>query len=946
MAIAPQRSEIGIRRHFTTEGVHPYDEVAWERRDARITNFRDGTVAFEQLGVEVPESWSVNATNILAQKYFRGTLGTEEREWSLRQVADRVADTLTAWGIKDGYFVDDEEALVFNHELKYLVIHQKAAFNSPVWFNIGVQGVPQQGSACFILSVEDKMDSILNWYTEEGIIFKGGSGAGVNLSRIRSSHELLKGGGTASGPVSFMRGADASAGTIKSGGKTRRAAKMVILDVDHPDVEDFIWCKAIEERKARVLRDAGFDMDLDGADSHSTQYQNANNSVRVTDEFMEAVIDGRDWNLTARTDGSTIRTVPARDLFRQIAHSAWECADPGLQYDTTINRWHTAPVTGRINGSNPCSEYVHLDDSACNLASMNLLTFLDENDEFDVEGFKAGVAVVFTGQEIIVGNADYPTERIGETTRSFRQLGIGYANLGALLMAQGLPYDSDAGRAWAAAITALLTGHAYATSAKTAARMGPFAGYHENAEPMLNVLRMHQAEAARIDEDVVPPELLSAAQESWDRAVDLAEAYGVRNSQASVLAPTGTIGLLMDCDTTGVEPDLGLVKTKKLVGGGTMSIVNQTIPRALAKLGYGVEQAEDIVRYINENMSILGAPHIAPEHLPVFACSMGDNTIHYSGHIRMMGAVQPFISGAISKTVNMPEDVSVEDVEQLHIDAWRLGIKAVAIYRDNCKVAQPLSTTKKEPAAVGGDTAPAGSDAEARDRAVTARIAELEAALLSEQQRVSSSVVVGAVRERLPRKRNSETFSFRVADCEGYVTVGQYEDGRPGEVFVKVSKQGSTLAGIMDAFSISISLGLQHGVPLATFVRKFANMKFEPAGITDDPELRIATSLIDYIFRRMALDFLSVEERSDLGILSTQERTQPTLPGVEEMATPSVSLVEDGLSSGRIGAEPASQALARAEQLDAPLCYSCGNTMQRAGSCYVCGSCGSTSGCS
>jgi ribonucleoside-diphosphate reductase alpha chain len=950
MAIAPQRSEIGIRRHFTTEGVHPYDEVTWERRDARITNFRDGTVAFEQLGVEVPESWSVNATNILAQKYFRGTLGTEEREWSLRQVADRVADTLTAWGIKDGYFVDDEEALVFNHELKFLIIHQRAAFNSPVWFNVGVQGVPQQGSACFILSVEDTMDSILNWYTEEGIIFKGGSGAGVNLSRIRSSHELLKGGGTASGPVSFMRGADASAGTIKSGGKTRRAAKMVILDSDHPDVEDFIWCKAIEERKARVLRDAGFDMDLDGADSHSTQYQNANNSVRVTDEFMEAVIDGRDWNLTARTDGSVVRTVPARDLFRQIAHSAWECADPGLQYDTTINRWHTAPMTGRINGSNPCSEYVHLDDSACNLASMNLLTFLDENDEFDVEGFKAGVAVVFTGQEIIVGNADYPTEKIGETTRAFRQLGIGYANLGALLMAQGLPYDSDAGRAWAAAITALLTGHAYATSARTAARMGPFAGYHENAEPMLNVLRMHQAEAARIDEDVVPPELLSSAQEAWDRAVDLAEAYGVRNSQASVLAPTGTIGLLMDCDTTGVEPDLGLVKTKKLVGGGTMSIVNQTVPRALAKLGYGVEQAEDIVAYINEHMSILGAPHLAPEHLPVFACSMGDNTIHYSGHIRMMGAVQPFISGAISKTVNMPEDVTVEDVEQLHIDAWRLGIKAVAIYRDNCKVAQPLSTTKKEPVAAGGDDAPAGSEAEARARATAERIAELEAALVSERLRATSSVVVGAVRERLPRKRNSKTFSFRVADCEGYVTVGEYEDGRPGEVFIKVSKQGSTLAGIMDAFSISLSLGLQHGVPLATFVRKFANMKFEPAGITDDPELRIATSLIDYISRRLALDFLTVEERTELGILSTQERTQPTLPGVEEMSTPSVGLVDDGLSNvvatATDVAPPAERPMARAEQLDAPLCYNCGNTMQRAGSCYVCGSCGSTSGCS
>ena len=965
MAIAPQRSEIGIRRHFTTEGVHPYDEVRWERRDARITNYRDGTVAFEQLGVEVPESWSVNATNILSQKYFRGTLNTDEREWSLRQVADRVADTITAWGLKDGYFVDDEEAQIFNHELKYLIIHQRAAFNSPVWFNIGVPGVPQQASACFILSVEDQMDSILNWYTEEGIIFKGGSGAGVNLSKIRSSHELLKGGGTASGPVSFMRGADASAGTIKSGGKTRRAAKMVILDIDHPDVEDFIWCKAIEERKARVLRDAGFDMDLDGADSHSTQYQNANNSVRVTDEFMEAVIDGRDWELTARIDGSAVRTVPARDLFRQIAHSAWECADPGLQYDTTINRWHTAPETGRINGSNPCSEYVHLDNSACNLASMNLLTFLDENDEFDVEGFKAGVAIMFTAQEILVGNADYPTEKIGETTRAFRELGIGYANLGALLMAQGLPYDSDAGRAWAAAITALLTGHAYATSARTAARMGPFAGFHDNADAMLNVLRMHQGEAARIDEEVVPPELLSAAQQSWDDAVELAEEFGVRNSQASVLAPTGTIGLLMDCDTTGVEPDLGLVKTKKLVGGGTMSIVNQTIPRALTKLGYGHDQVDEIVAYINEHMSILGAPHVVPEHLAVFACSMGDNTIHYSGHIRMMGAVQPFISGAISKTVNLPEDVSVEDVEQLHIDAWRLGVKAVAIYRDNCKVAQPLSTTKMESTAAtaGGDVAPAGSEAEARARAIADRIAELETALEHERQRKTESVVVGAVRERLPRRRNSKTFAFRVADCEGYVTVGEYEDGRPGEVFINVSKQGSTLAGIMDAFSISLSLGLQHQVPLATYVRKYTNMKFEPAGITDDAELRIATSLVDYIFRRIALDYLTLEERSELGILSTAERTQPTLPGVEEMATPSsAGLMDDGFGAGELrspapapsaGGSTGStygvsggQPLARAEQRDAPYCYSCGNAMQRAGSCYVCGSCGTTSGCS
>jgi ribonucleoside-diphosphate reductase alpha chain len=967
MAIAPQRAAIGIRRHFTTEGVHPYDEVRWERRDARITNFRDGTVAFEQLGVEVPELWSLNATNILAQKYFRGTLGTPEREWSLKQVADRVVDTLTAWGVKDGYFADQAEAEAFRAELKHLIIHQKAAFNSPVWFNIGVHGVPQQGSACFILSVEDSMDSILNWYVEEGVIFKGGSGAGVNLSRIRSSHELLKGGGTASGPVSFMRGADSSAGTIKSGGKTRRAAKMVILDVDHPDIEDFIWCKALEERKARVLRDAGFDMDLDGADSHSIQYQNANNSVRVTDEFMQAVLADGDWELTARTDGSVVRRVKARDLFRQIAHAAWECADPGMQFDTTINRWHTAPNSGRINGSNPCSEYMHLDNSACNLASLNLLKFLDEEDGcFDVEGFRAAVEVLFTGQEIIVGNADYPTEKIAENSRRFRELGIGYANLGALLMANGLPYDSDGGRAWAAAITALMTGHAYATSARTASRMGPFAGFHDNAEPMVNVLRMHQSEASKIDEELVPPELLSAAQEAWDEAVELAEQYGVRNSQASVLAPTGTIGLLMDCDTTGVEPDLGLVKMKKLVGGGTMSIINQTVPRALRKLGYAQDQVDQIIAYIDEHNTIVGAPFLTSEHLPVFACSMGDNTIHYSGHVRMLGAVQPFISGSVSKTVNMPEEVTVEDVEKLHIDAWKLGIKAVAIYRDNCKVGQPLSTVKREgkegKVVEGGDTAPPGSEAEAKDREVAARIADLEKALERERTRTAEPVVIGAVRERLPRRRRSNTFAFRVADCEGYVTVGEYEDGRPGEVFIKVSKQGSTLAGIMDAFSISISLGLQHGVPLATYVRKYSNVKFEPAGITDDAEIRIATSLVDYIFRRLALDYLSYEERLDLGVLSTSERIQPTLPGVEESATPSLGLVDEGLAleegtaAGRSGVASAPaprhaagdtpSALARAEQRDAPFCYNCGNVMQRAGSCYVCPSCGSTSGCS
>jgi ribonucleoside-diphosphate reductase alpha chain len=1769
MAIAPERMGIGIHRQFTKAGQHPYDTVVWERRDARIVHYSTGAVAFEQLGVEVPSQWSLNATNILAQKYFRGTLGAPDREWSLKQVADRVVDTITGWGRKDGYFVDDEEAAVFSDELKYLIIHQKAAFNSPVWFNIGVKGVPAQGSACFILAVDDSMDSILNWYKEEGIIFKGGSGAGVNLSKIRSSREGLRGGGTASGPVSFMRGADASAGTIKSGGKTRRAAKMVILDVDHPDIQDFIWCKAIEERKARALRDAGFDMDLDGKDSHSIQYQNANNSVRVTDEFMEAVIDGRDWELRAITTGEVLDTVPARNLFHQIAKAAWECADPGMQFDTTINRWHTAPNTARINASNPCftgdslvhtdkgliafrelfaranegeafavythdatdpgapaqrveltrpealmitgfndivrlrfdngmelrctpshkiftinrgyvearrltpadqvkvldlpapsvsaewrlpvpeqveiyqskgddrraihlpekwspelghylgwlvgdgsvgtggtisaiygspedqsevlprhsllatelnggvtpkpsrqangtvqqrlsrraltrffdalglhavkgpakrvpwsvlqapepvvasflqglfdadgcvrhddakgsyvglgsasrmllvdvqrllttfgisstiyrgrgpgkssfayvrkdgsaasypsspmfdlrisaasiprfaarigfslsgksaaltaligervrdfystdttarltervddgyeltynlseprnhsyivnglvvrncSEYMHIDNSACNLASLNLLTYLGQDGTFDVAGFRAATEVVFTAQEIIVGNADYPTDKIAENSRRFRQLGIGYANLGALLMAQGLPYDSDAGRAWAAALTALLTGHSYATSARTASRMGPFAGFQENRDAMLNVLRMHRDAAAEIDEEMVPPELLSAAQESWDNAVEIAEQHGVRNSQASVLAPTGclvggslvatdrglvrltslgdpegqrwqgldvtvatderphkatrfyvngldsivsigtrrgyriqgtpqhrikvvdpgsgawewkrfadigvddlvplsldqllgtpqvvtlpplpdaywtgehrvevprqmtaelaeligyfmgdgslhsrglrfavtacdhdvverlrdlckavfgldahvtpktgyaevrvdsvrvvlwweacgfakhphggsakgyvahvpeavlhandrevyaaflrglyeadgdtsagyptlentsigmvrdvqslllamgfptsfsmptptssggtaplgvlrllnqsynerwlrevgfagqrkngsvtvrdgqqsggrdyvpvtktmvdrlapdndrlrrvllmevargkvsrriaeelyahtgdpelrhllsffydrvescqldgeeftydisvpanvtyvangfishnTIGLLMDCDTTGIEPDLGLVKMKKLVGGGTMSIVNQTVPRALTQLGYDAAQVDDMVAYIDEHKSIVGAPHLSRDHLAVFACSMGDNTIHYRGHINMMGAVQPFISGAISKTVNVPEEVTVEDVEQLHIEAWQLGLKAVAIYRDNCKVAQPLATAKKTVAD------PSVSPAEAHDAELAIKVAELEKAL----ERQTTVVVKQPIRERLPRKRKSSTFAFRVADCEGYVTVGEYDDGRPGEVFMKVSKQGSTLAGIMDAFAIAVSLGLQHGVPLATYVRKYTNMRFEPAGMTDDPDLRIAQSLVDYIFRRLAVDYLTYEERLELGVLTTAERTQPTLPGVDE-ATTRNSLLDAGPAPEEAppGAGRPAAATPALIESDAPYCFQCGVQMQRAGSCHACPSCGTTSGCS
>ncbi|MGD9705620.1 MAG: vitamin B12-dependent ribonucleotide reductase [Acidimicrobiia bacterium] len=940
MSLAPDRLAIGIGRYYTSPGTHPYDQVVWERRDARISNWKDGTVAFEQPDVEFPVGWSLNATNIVAQKYFRGTLGTPERERSLRQVIDRVADTITRWGIEGGYFIDDAEADTFRDELKLILVTQRAAFNSPVWFNIGVAGVPQQASACFILSVKDTMDSILNWYREEGVIFKGGSGAGINLSRIRSSVELLQGGGTASGPVSFMRGADSSAGTIKSGGKTRRAAKMVILDVDHPDVEEFIWCKAREERKARVLRDAGFDMDLDGADAYSIQYQNANNSVRVTDEFMQAVVDDGDWDLKAVLTGETVKTVRARDLWRQLATASWECADPGLQFDTTINTWHTAHATGRINGSNPCSEYMHLDDSACNLASINLLEYLDEEGNFDVDAFKHTVEVIFTAQEILVGRADYPTPSIGETSRNFRQLGLGYANLGAMLMALGLAYDSDAGRSWAAAVTSLMTGHAYATSAKTASRMGPFAGFPENEEHMLRVLRMHRDAARTVNDVVVPAELLAAAQDSWDAAVRDGEEFGVRNSQASVLAPTGTIGLMMDCDTTGIEPDLGLVKLKKLVGGGTMSIVNQTIPRALRKLGYTPQQIDEIVAYIDHNKSIIGAPHLDPAHLTVFACSMGDNVIHYEGHVRMMGAVQPFISGAISKTVNMPEEASIEDIEALHRLSWELGLKAVAVYRDNCKVGQPLSTAKK------GDTA-----------APATQIVE----------KIIEKIVHQPVRQKLPRSRTAKTFEFRVADCKGFATIGEYADGRPGEIFLTVSKQGSTLSGIMDAFAKSISYGLQYGVPMRAFVEAFVNSRFEPAGMTDDPDIRFASSIMDYLFRRLALGYLSYDERAELGIFSIDERLQPTLPGVEESmiensmgteivadpkSVPSVTELVQQMELGTAPPAPVSDHTPTAGatrpiyKSDAPMCMQCGVQMQRAGACHACPSCGSTSGCS
>jgi ribonucleoside-diphosphate reductase alpha chain len=942
MALAPAHTGIGIRRHFTTAGVHPYDTVTWEKRDARIANWKTGEVAFEQLDVEVPSTWSVNATNILAQKYFRGTQGTDERETTLKQVADRVVDTITTWGREGGYFIDEEEAQAFSDELKYLVIHQRGAFNSPVWFNIGVAGVPQQGSACFILSVDDKMDDILNWYVEEGVIFKGGSGAGVNLSRIRSSAEMLKGGGTASGPVSFMRGADASAGTIKSGGKTRRAAKMVMLDIDHPDVEEFIWCKATEERKARVLREAGFDMDLDGADSHSIQYQNANNSVRVTDEFMQAVLDDDDWSLIARTTGEVVRTVKARDLMRQFSQATWECADPGMQYDSTINRWHTSANTGKINGSNPCSEYMHIDNSACNLASLNLLTFLNDDDTFDVDGFESAIDCFFTAQEIIVGRADYPTKSIGENSLKFRQLGLGYANIGALLMNLGLPYDSEEGRAYAAAITALMTGRAYETSTKTSARMGAHAGYAENEEHMLRVLEQHQEAVATIDEDLAPHDILVAAQRAWDSTVEMAPKVGVRNAQATVLAPTGTIGLLMDCDTTGIEPDLGLCKMKKLVGGGTMMIVNQSVPRALRRLGYTEAQSDDITAYIDVNKTILGAPGLNPDHTAVFACSMGDNPIHYQGHVKMMAAVQPFISGAISKTVNMPEEVTVEEIEQLHIDAWQMGVKAIAVYRDNCKVAQPLSMAKKG----DGET----TSESATDDAATAAVEAVTA-------QVVEKIVYKAVRERLPRNRRSRTFDFRVADCKGFVTVGEYDDGRAGEVFIRVSKQGSTLAGIMDALAISLSHGLQYGVPLRNYVETFTGMRFEPAGMTDDPDIRISTSIMDYLFRKLAVLYMDPAERAELGIFTTTERTQQTLPGVDEavsvqgheMASDPKSVDSADEILAKLAAEedaPVSVPTAAMSDPDAPICMQCGITMNRSGSCHACPSCGNTSGCS
>ena len=1087
-----------IQRIHTREGVHPYDEVTWERRDVVMTNWRDGTVNFEQHGVEFPDSWSVNAANIVTTKYFRGAVGTPQREWSLKQLVDRVVGTYVAAGREHGYFATPKDAEIFDHELKHALIHQVFSFNSPVWFNVGTTS-PQQVSACqpydalvstpaglvpigalvkdnavgtkvydaagltkivatkangvkdvlrlhtsagytldvtadhlvwravnladgafvaagdlgvgdallhtdpdvagtnsalaivsrieqlgsmevydiqtesgeylsgglrvhncFILAVDDTMDSILDWYKEEGLIFKGGSGSGVNLSRIRSSKELLTSGGTASGPVSFMRGADASAGTIKSGGATRRAAKMVVLDVDHPDVEEFIETKAREEEKIRVLRDAGYDMDLGGKDIASVQYQNANNSVRVSDEFMRAVEDSGSFGLAARMTGEIVETVDAKGLFRKMAKAAWECADPGIQYDDTINNWHTCPETGRITASNPCSEYIHLDNSSCNLASINLLKFLDDSDNFDVERFERITELVITAMDISICFADFPTQKITETTRAYRQLGIGYANLGALLMATGHAYDSEGGRAIAAAITSLMTGTAYRRSAELAAVVGPYDGYERNASAHKRVMRKHADACAEIKTSGgIDRDVHAAANIAWQKCLALGEVNGYRNAQASLLAPTGTIGLMMDCDTTGVEPDLALVKFKKLVGGGSMQIVNQTVPRALKNLGYQPEQVEAITEYIAEHGHVVDAPGLRPDHYEVFDCAMGERAISPMGHVRMMAAVQPGLSGAISKTVNMPESATIEDIEKIYFEGWKLGLKALAIYRDNCKVGQPLSDARKKPGK-------AAVEEPARE--------------------------VRPVRRRLPRQRPASVTRFSVSGAEGYMTVSKYPDDGVGEVFLKLGKQGSTLAGVMDAFSMAISISLQYGVPLEKWVEKFTNMRFEPAGVTDDPDIRIASSVMDYVFRRLALDHLPYETRSELGILSASERTaqlageDPGAVAAEDMdptemaqsapreRQPEPARQEQAASqagspplpaSGQAvngspgqpeppsGSQPgqphSSTELLESHQgrtADAPLCLICGTKMRPAGSCYVCEGCGATSGCS
>jgi ribonucleoside-diphosphate reductase alpha chain len=948
---------LSIERYFTTAGQDPFATVEWELRDAHIGH--GGKVSFEQTGVEFPTSWSQNSTNIVAQKYFRGRPGSEERERSVKQMLTRVAGTIAGWGAKRGYFATDEDAQTFQDELTYILLHQMAAFNSPVWFNVGwhPEGSPKmQASACFILSVEDTMESILEWNTKEGMIFRGGSGSGINLSRIRGSMEHLSKGGTASGPVSFMRGADAWAGSIKSGGGTRRAAKMVVLDIDHPDIREFIWCKAKEEDKAAALRDAGFDMSIDGEGFHSIQYQNANNSVRVTDEFMRAAENDEDWNLIARSTGEPVgEPVRARDLLREIAEAAWRCADPGVQYDTVINQWHTSPNSGRINASNPCSEYMHVDNSACNLASLNLMKFRREDGTFNVESFEKAVDVVFLAQEIVVSPSSYPTEEIATNARAFRQLGMGYANLGAYLMANGLPYDSDEGRGIAAAITALMTGRGYLRSAEVAGAIGPYERYAENREPHNAVMRMHRdASYALADQSCSDSALLGAARSTWDEAVALGEQHGYRNAQATVLAPTGTISFLMDCDTTGVEPDFSLVKFKELVGGGQMTIVNKTVPLALENLGYNDQQIEQIVAYINEHGTILGAPELAAEHLPVFDVAVGERAISHMGHIKMMGAIQPFISGAISKTVNMPHEVTADDIADAYTQAWRLGVKALAIYRDGSKTAQALRTDAQQDAPVTVDV----------DAAIQKAVAEAVAS-------------VAPRRNRMPRERESITHKFSVGGHEGYITAGKYEDGTIGEIFLTdIGKEGSTMRGMMNAFATSISIALQYGVPLETLVRKFSYMRFEPEGMTTNPEIPFAKSMPDYIMRWLASRFLDADVQEDLGILTPAVRARKMAEDAmtshsSDTSVPAADIHQhehshepEGNGNGKAStpaasaSKPAASALTdsppvvpaatskSAFGLDlGPACQQCGGMMQRTGACYTCSSCGFNTGC-
>jgi ribonucleoside-diphosphate reductase alpha chain len=908
---------IHVERKFTHEGVHPFDEVTWERRTAAIGNEKGETV-FEQKDCEIPTFWSQMATNVVVSKYFRGKLGTPRRETSVKQMISRVADTIAKWGREGGYFATETDAQTFQDELTHLLLHQKMSFNSPVWFNLGVATSKPQISACFINSVEDTMDSILTLAKTEGMLFKYGSGTGTNLSTIRSSTESLAGGGTASGPVSFMKGFDAFAGVIKSGGTTRRAAKMVILNADHPDIEDFVTCKVTEERKAWALIESGYDSSFTGEAYASVFFQNSNNSVRVTDEFMRAVQDDRDWHLRAVTDANRIlKTVKARDLMRLIAESAWQCGDPGVQYDTTINDWHTSAATGRINASNPCSEYMFLDDTSCNLASLNLTRFLNEDGSIDIEAYKHAIHITITAQEILVSNASYPTEKIARNSEEFRPLGLGYANLGALLMARGVPYDSPQGRDLAACLTSILTGEAYAQSSRIAREIGPFSGYAVNRQPMLRVIGKHREAAYNIPTDNIEADLIGAARHAWDEAHDLGARHGYRNSQATVLAPTGTISFMLDCDTTGVEPDIALVKYKKLVGGGMLKMVNGTVPAALRRLGYGETAVADIIAYIDSNDTIEGAPTLREEDVAVFDCAFtpqnGKRSITWQGHLRMMAAVQPFISGAISKTVNMPNEATVEDIERAYTDGWKLGLKAVAIYRDGSKRSQPLATSI--------------------DKTTGHRV----------------QVVERPLRKRLPAERTAITHKFEVGGHEGYITVGLYEDGTPGEIFLRMAKEGSTVSGLMDSFATAVSLALQYGVPLPALVDKFSHTRFDPQGFTRNPEIPIAKSVMDYIFRWLASRFLPQEERDRLGIIRREPDGSVSDPDLADFGTePAASVVAAPAASARkpVAAIPITSAGAFINQEDAPTCSDCGSLMVRNGACYKCHNCGATSGCS